>query len=84
MPGHSILSNWNLLASCMLEDMESSSQLREYTWTCPRSSMLSVVLVPSTFTVGTAFNVLISSQWSVSVCKRGASDLEQGASNRPI
>ena len=46
--------------------------------------MLSVVLVPSTFTVGTAFNVLISSQWSVSVCKRGASDLEQGASNRPI
>lgn len=62
MPGQSILSNWNLLASRMLADMGSSSQLREYTWTCPRSSMLSVVLVPSTFTVGTAFNVLISSQ----------------------
>ena len=46
----------------MFEDMESSSQLCEYTWTCPRSSMLSVALVPSTFTVGTAFNVLISSQ----------------------
>ena len=45
----------------MFEDMESSSQLREYTWTCPRSSMLSVVLVPSTFTVGTAFNVFNSS-----------------------
>ena len=45
--------------------------------------MLSVVLVPSTFTVGTAFNVFNSSQYSVSVCRRGASDLEQGASNRP-